>query len=332
MVAAPQVVCLGEALVDRLGPLGGDPATADADQCDDRLGGAPANVACGLARLGTPAAFIGRLGEDAIGAAFRHLLCTRGVQLAGLQSDPLRPSRIVLVRRHADGERVFQAFAGDQGQGFADQALACSVVRSVWSELADQAQWLLVGTIPLATTASAETLRWVVAQAQQRGLRLALDVNWRPTFWNPSSDPAAGPDASALAAMQPLLAASALLKLAKEEALWLFGTADPAVISAGLLQAPDVVITDGANPIAWWLAGVSGVSAALTPSHVVDTTGAGDAFTAGLLHQLAQPAERQQSAEQMVRFAAACGALVCSGAGAIDPQPNAEAVRRFLQA
>ena len=50
----PRVLCLGEALVDRLGPPGGDPATDL--PCDDRLGGAPANVACGLARLGTPAA------------------------------------------------------------------------------------------------------------------------------------------------------------------------------------------------------------------------------------------------------------------------------------
>ncbi|MFZ9947815.1 MAG: PfkB family carbohydrate kinase, partial [Vulcanococcus sp.] len=70
---APQVICLGEALVDRLGPLGGDPVSAGPEQCDDRLGGAPANVACALARLGTPAAFVGRLGSDPIGVAFQQL-------------------------------------------------------------------------------------------------------------------------------------------------------------------------------------------------------------------------------------------------------------------
>lgn len=68
-----QVLCVGEALVDRLGPAGIDPALASADQCIDRLGGAPANVACALARLGTSAAFVGRLGTDAIGTAFRAL-------------------------------------------------------------------------------------------------------------------------------------------------------------------------------------------------------------------------------------------------------------------
>ena len=65
------VVCLGEALIDRLGPPGGDPAVDR--PVDDCLGGAPANVACGLARLGTPVAFAGRLGHDPIGEAFSRL-------------------------------------------------------------------------------------------------------------------------------------------------------------------------------------------------------------------------------------------------------------------
>ena len=77
------VICLGEALVDRLGPPGGDPAV---DQpVDDRLGGAPANVACALARLGTPVAFAGRLGSDAIGAAFVDLFAQRGLDVSLLQ-------------------------------------------------------------------------------------------------------------------------------------------------------------------------------------------------------------------------------------------------------
>ena len=66
---------------------------------------------------------------------------------------------------------------------------------------------------------------------------------------------------------------------------------------------------------------------------VVDTTGAGDAFMAGLLQQLLQalPSSlNQQKVQEMVRFAAACGALVCSGSGAIEPQPTKEQVVEFL--
>ena len=84
------VVCLGEALIDRLGPPGGDPAVDL--PVDDRLGGAPANVACGLARLGTPVAFAGRLGQDAIGEAFSNLFAERGVDTVLLQRDAERPA------------------------------------------------------------------------------------------------------------------------------------------------------------------------------------------------------------------------------------------------
>ena len=314
MALAPVVVCLGEALVDRLGPPGGDPAV---DQpVDDRLGGAPANVACGMARLGTPVAFVGRLGQDAIGEAFASLFAERGVDTTLLQRDAERPSRIVLVRRARDGERQFQGFDGDQEVGFADQALE--------SVALPQARWLLIGTLPLAAPTSASALLSAVRQARSQGTAIALDVNWRPTFWDPVADPAAGPDPKALASIQPLLQQAALIKLAREEALWFFSTDDPGAIQQALPQSPDVVVTDGAEPVRWQLGADSGQQAAFQPRTVVDTTGAGDAFTAGLLHRwAAAPQER-------IRFAAACGALVCGGAGGIDPQPTQAQVEAFL--
>ena len=314
MTLGSVVVCLGEALIDRLGPPGGDPAV---DQpVDDRLGGAPANVACGLARLGTPVAFAGRLGQDAIGEAFSKLFVERGVETALLQRDAVRPSRIVLVRRSLEGERQFQGFAGDEGAGFADQALELAAL--------PQARWLLIGTLPLAAPTSAEALLSAVRQARSQGTAVALDVNWRPTFWDPVADPDAGPDPKALAAIQPLLQQAALIKLAREEALWFFNTDDPGAIQQALPQRPDVVVTDGAEPVHWQLGADSGQQVAFQPPVVVDTTGAGDAFTAGLLHcWTAAPQER-------IRFAAACGALVCGGAGGIDPQPTQAQVEAFL--
>ena len=315
MPLPPAVVCLGEALIDRLGPPGGDPCVDE--PVEDRLGGAPANVACGLARLGTAVTFLGRLGQDAIGDDFAALFQQREVEVGSVQWDEQRPSRIVLVRRRTDGEREFQGFAGDRGLGFADQALAPVLVPSA-------ARWLLVGSLPLASSPSAESLQGAVAQAKASGIALALDVNWRPTFWDRSADPAAGPNNQAIALIRPLLEQAALIKLAREEALWFFSSEDPAVIRAALPQQPDVVVTDGAAPVRWCLEDQAGAQAAFQPPRVVDTTGAGDAFTAGLLHRwAATPVER-------VRFAAACGALVCSGPGGIDPQPTEAQVTRFL--
>ena len=273
-------------------------------------------MACGLARLGTPVAFAGRLGQDAIGEAFSSLFSERGVDITLLQRDSERPSRIVLVRRARDGERQFQGFAGDQGAGYADHALEPVVL--------PQARWLLIGTLPLAAPTSALALLSAVRQARSQGTAIALDVNWRPTFWDAMADPGAGPSAAAVEAIQPLLQQAALIKLAREEALWFFNTEDPGAIQQALPQRPDVVVTDGAAPVCWQLEADSGQQAAFQPPAVVDTTGAGDAFTAGLLHRwAAAPQER-------IRFAAACGALVCGGAGGIDPQPTQAQVEAFL--
>ena len=314
MALASVVVCFGEALIDRLGPPGGDPAVDR--PVDNRLGGAPANVACGLARMGTPVAFAGRLGQDAIGEAFASLFAERGVDTTLLQRDAVRPSRIVLVRRSLEGERQFQGFAGDEGAGFADQALEPAAL--------PQARWLLIGTLPLATPTSAEALLSALRQARSQGMAVALDVNWRPTFWDPLADPVAGPSVAAKTAIRPLLQQAALIKLAREEALWFFNTDDPGAIQQALPQRPDVVITDGAEPVRWQLGADSGQQVAFQPPVVVDTTGAGDAFTAGLLHRWdVVPQER-------IRFAAACGALVCGGAGGIDPQPTQAQVEAFL--
>ena len=148
MALDPVVICLGEALIDRLLPWGTDPGS-------DCLGGAPANGACALARLGTPAGFIGRLGRDAIGEAFANLFAQRSLDTSGLQWDEQRPSRVVLVQRDASGDRCFGGFDGDQGQGFADAALS---VQELPSALGEANSWLAVGTIPLATPLSAEAL------------------------------------------------------------------------------------------------------------------------------------------------------------------------------
>ena len=147
MASSPHIICLGEALLDSLLPLGCDISSTPLDHCDNRLGGAPANVACALARLGSSVAFVGSLGVDDIGDSFSSLLNSRGVNLSGLQRDLFRPSRIVLVSRDADGDRSFHGFIGNQGLGFSDESLDISQLRQVWPSLSSNAQWLLLGTI-----------------------------------------------------------------------------------------------------------------------------------------------------------------------------------------
>jgi fructokinase len=303
--------------------------------------------------LGTPAAFLGRLGSDAIGEAFEILFAERGVETSGLQRDAERPSRVVLVRRDAHGERSFGGFLGDRGAGFADQALDAEVLQQAAAPLLVRARWLLCGSLPWASLPAASALEGVLAMVEAAGRRaeagatdarqsraqvsssrrppfLAVDVNWRPTFWGLPAGTA--PPAAVQERIRPLLERAALLKCATEEALWFFASDDPSAISSALPGRPAVCVTDGPAPLRWFLGGCSGQLAPFAID-AVDTTGAGDAFMAGLLHGLCQAEADPHTVaepEALLRFAAACGSLVCCGAGAIDPQPRAAEVERFL--
>jgi len=325
------VICIGEALIDRLGPLGGDPSF-DLPVIDC-FGGAPANVACALGRLGVKVSFVGSIGNDTFGENFKKLLIKRGINTAGLQLDNLRPTRVVLVRRDAGGERFFEGFKGDQGLGFADQAISREQILKDWPMATEKAKWLVAGTIPLASEISSNAFLWCIDKALHAGIKIALDVNWRPTFWRKKLSTIMEPSNKDKNQIISILKKASLIKLAKEEAQWFFNTSNPIKISSSLPHRPSVVVTDGSDPISWLLNNHIGKSFAIDPSSVVDTTGAGDAFTAGLIYKLISVELNQINqaiAEEIIQFAIACGSYVCQGLGAIDAQPYLEDIENLL--
>ena len=325
------VVTFGEALIDRLGPLGGDPSV-DLPLIDC-FGGAPANVACCLARLGVKVSFIGCFGDDSFGQNFKNLMINRGIKKAGLQKDQFRPTRIVLVRRDKKGERFFGGFDGDKGLGFADQSISREKIIKNWSQIKDNAKWLIIGTIPLASKESSEAYLWCIENSFSAGIKIALDLNWRPTFWRTKESEVMEPSLKEKEIIFSILKNVSLIKLAKEEAQWFFNSCNPIEISSTLPQKPSVIVTDGSQPIEWLLNNIYGKSFAISPPSIVDTTGAGDAFTAGLIYKLLSVELDQISqniAEEIIHYAIACGSYVCQGVGAIESQPYLDDVNKFL--
>lgn len=316
-----EVICLGECLMDR---LFGQP-----DQVDDALvnwqdypGGAPANVAVALAKLGTSASFVGCLGMDDPGQVLFHELEQAGVQCEAVQWLPTAPTRVVLIMRDAEGDRQFVGFHLPDPAGFADAHLAATELDEV---MFAKASFLVMGTLGLAYPATKHSMEQALAWAQQHGVITVVDVNWRPAFW---SDPAIAPQR-----IRPFIAQADLLKLSKDEALWLFQTGDPQAILKELPQAQAIVITAGAQGCRYATRQAHGSLPAFQVDSE-DTTGAGDAFLAGLIHQLAKKGmaglEEAATVESMLRYASAVGALTTMRAGAMAAQPQAREVEAFL--
>eukprot|EP00887_Chlorella_sp_A99_P008134 scaffold12.g8134.t1 len=111
-------VTIGEALFDCLADQLGL-SKEEVKSWTPYPGGAPANVATGVARLGARAVFIGALGRDELGEQFARLLQERGVDTSHVQRSA-RPTRDVLVTRSLDGDRTFAGFGKAATTEYAD--------------------------------------------------------------------------------------------------------------------------------------------------------------------------------------------------------------------
>jgi fructokinase len=314
-----QVLCIGELLFDYLANQPGKSLEA-VDTWTPYPGGAPANVACALTRQGTSAAYLGCLGQDSQGDSLTQVLESLGVNLEGLQRHPQAPTRIVYVTRTLEGDRHFAGFGDTDTTAFADAYLQANALPET---LFQTAQFLALGTLALAYPTSRAAIYRALDLSKTHGLRRFVDLNWRPVFWpNPE-------DARPL--IESVLAQADFIKLAEEEAELFFGSSDPHAVVEKYPQVQGVWVTAGAQGCHYWLGGITGQEPAFNVS-VVDTTGAGDAFTAGLLHQLCRHPDLQnpQVVKFMTRYASAAGALTTMQAGAIAAQPSATQIEQFL--
>jgi fructokinase len=101
-----RVVCFGELLVDFVPTVGGLPVF-DEPGFKAGAGGAPANVAVGICKLGIPAAFIGKVGDDEFGYALANVLKEHGVETRGVRFDAHAHTGLAFISLRSDGERTF---------------------------------------------------------------------------------------------------------------------------------------------------------------------------------------------------------------------------------
>ncbi len=317
----PRVLCLGEVLLDLLA-YDSDGSAETGRSWIAYAGGAPANVASALVKLGTPAGFVGCVGQDDIGDALVDLLQEIGVDVTGIQRHPTAPTRQVYVVRSETGDRSFAGFENGASADFADAYLQAE---QLLPELFATAEFLVLGTLELAYETSRDAIAKSLDLSEQADLKCVLDVNWRPMFWpNPET---------AQPLIFELLERIDFLKLSAAEATWLFNTENARTIVQRFGNLQGAVVTAGERGCAYCIAGHEGRLPAF-PVAVEDTTGAGDGFLAGFVHHLCQQGlpslTDPEKTREMVRYATAVGSLTTTRPGAIAAQPTAAEIAAFL--
>jgi len=323
-----KVICIGEALIDRIRNKSNQGFT-------DFLGGAPANVACALRKLKIDSIFMGSLGNDDYGKKFISQFDQLGVNLDFLQLNNDSSTRVVNVDRDQFGDRFFSGFEESSHACYADEVLSKKLIEKEILNLEKsllEIKYLVTGTNLLSSPISSETIFFLIEQATKFEVKIVIDLNWREVFWDHSSFSSEISKAERIKLIKKFLNHANVLKLAKEEATLFFENENPLLISQLLSNRPDVIITDGENPVAWCINGIQGITETPTSQKIVDTTGAGDAFLAGLISKLISSGypSNEQEIEDCIKFASVCGLLTCLGEGAIEQQPHHEKVNKFL--
>ena len=323
-----KVICVGEALIDRI-------KNKSNQEFTDFLGGAPANVACALKKLLIDSAFIGRVGIDKYGKRFIEQLKELDVNINFLQLDNNLPTRIVKVNRDDFGDRYFSGFDTRLNKVFADEALDRHIIEKNVESLKKlflKSKYFVCGTNILTSPQSAESVNYLLKIAKKCDVNIVIDLNWREVFWDYSKFASHISHNKRVDLIKNFLNYANILKLAKEEAILFFENENPCEVSKKIFNRPDVIITDGANPISWFISGVQGTTEVLNSFTIVDTTGAGDAFLAGLISKLISfdYPPNESEIKDCVSFASVCGLLTCLGEGAIEQQPDYSMVNDFF--
>lgn len=312
----PQILVLGEALIDLFAERGA--TLRNARSLQPAPGGAPANVAVGLARLGADVGFIGKVGADDYGEYLVDLLASEGVDTPYFAKDVRAPTMLAVVAAPSSTEQQFILYNGANDLLSPDD-LERNYITS--------ARTFIFGSVTLASESRAAALqaaRW----AREAERRVIFDVNLRPVLW---------PDtAVARQRIEECVALATVVKLNERELQFLTGTDDPYSGSQQLIERGlqlCCVSLGGAG--AYFNSGEESGQVPSFPVDVRDTTGSGDAFVAGLALQLAHLEQPINALDvpalyQIVSFANACGALAATRLGAMSALPTLKAVTGLL--
>lgn len=278
-------------------------------------GGAPANVAVAVARLGGKSAFIGKVGDDMHGRFLADTLKKNKVNCDSLILDKNFFTTLAFVDVNADGERDF-SFARKHG---ADKMLC---IDDIPVEKIKESKIFHFGSVSLTDEPSRSATLFAAKTAKEKGITVAYDPNYRASLWER--------EAEAVLNMRKALEFADLVKISDEETELLTGESNFEKAAEKLIRngAIIAVVTLGKDG-AFVCTKDGGVKVDGFGVTAVDCTGAGDSFWGAFLLKIAQSGKKPdeltlKELEDFARFANAAASFCVEHHGAIPSLPTTE--------
>ncbi len=267
------------------------------------VGSSSAIFACGAARLGLKVAFVGVVGDDPFGRFMLDAMAGRGVDVSACTVDPTRPTGATVILSSGRDRAILTALG----------TIGALDVDRVPDALLARARHLHLSCFYLQET-SRLRLPGFFRMARTRGLTSSFDTNWDPTErWD--------------GGVLEMLRAVDVFFPNEVEATRIARVADPEAAARALAEVgavgrsdggPIVVVKRGPAGAVACRAGQAPIRIPALPVDPIDTTGAGDTFSAGFLRSWLDGG----SLPDCLEFAAACGALSTTSLGGVDGQPT----------
>lgn len=298
------ILSVGEILVDMIG------GEKDGVFCYERkAGGAPFNVACAAAKFGAKSGFVGCVGEDTVGNFLEKFVNRQNLALSYVKKDERVNTTLAFVELDESGERSFCFYR----KNTADYRLP-----EIPDDIFAQADIVHVGSLMLSEPQGEEYALRLAEKARKSGKLVSFDVNFRDDIFRDRQ--------AAVSVYKKLIEKADIVKFSEEE------TDIFTEIYVESLTDKLVCVSLGANGSEWRYQGNRTKIASISVKPV-DTTGAGDAFYAGVLSQLDGTPKTQWTSKLLnkaFRFGNVCGALNTLGRGAIDHLPDLATVKSYL--
>lgn len=312
-----KVYCVGELLIDMVGV--DHKGLKNGVQFEKKAGGAPANVAAAITRMGEDAAFMGQIGTDYFGQFLKEMLDKLNIDssLCSFGGN----TTIALVGIDENGERNFNFLRGCDGD-YSFNAIDSSKLNSDDILHFGSATALLEGELK-------KTYYALLDLAKKKQMFISFDPNYRDALISKRQLPQFIQDCKVF------IASADFVKMSDEEVLMITGKTDidEAVKAVHTLGAKTVAVTLGAKGTYLSVSGMHTIVESIAIQQV-DSTGAGDAFVGALLSRIIDSGKRQFSFDEwqmMTRFANCVGAMTCTKHGAIDAIPTLNEVKEKLE-
>ena len=286
-------------------------------------GGAPCNVLAMLRKLGKSCAFVGKVGNDVFGKLLKEVITDAGINADALVMDDKIPTTLAFVQTFANGDRDF-SFYRKPG---ADMMLTADELPE---ETIANARIFHFGTLSMTHEGVRAATIKAVGLAKEGGALISFDPNLRPPLWEDLEE--------AKRQIAWGLSQCDILKIADNELEFMTGETDFYKGAAILHQKyPNIKVlnvtagADGSYSFYGEEAPVFVPSCKL--GGVIETTGAGDTFCAGVLNFVLEngiACLTSEDREAMLRFANTAAYLVTTRKGAIRAMPERQEVEAIL--